>query len=128
MTFLGLENYNPRARVYWIVTVTLGLAAFLSSEWEVGKLAPDVLLTFGLGVVAAAMAGLFPVIIPGSRLALAGGELFIFLILLLFGVPAAVVAAGCENAVISARTSKKWTSRIGGPALGALSMWICGNG
>jgi diguanylate cyclase (GGDEF)-like protein/PAS domain S-box-containing protein len=128
VTFLGLENYNPRARAYWLVTVALGITAFLNSEWEVGQLSPDVLVTFGIGVLAAGLAAMFPVVIPGSKMGVAGGELFIFLILLLFGVPAAVVAAACEAAVISYRASKKWTSRIGGPALAALSMWICGNG
>jgi diguanylate cyclase (GGDEF)-like protein/PAS domain S-box-containing protein len=128
MTSLALENYNPRARGYWMVLVALGAAAFAGSVWNVAGLNSHMLVTFGIGIVAVSLAGLFPVVMPGSRLALAGGELFIFLILLLFGVQAAVVAAACEAAVISWRASSKWTSRIGGPALASLSMAACGNG
>ena len=128
MTSLALESYSPRARGYWIVLVALGAAAFAGSAWNVTGLNPHMLGTFGIGILAVSLAGLFPVVMPGSRLALAGGELFIFLILLLCGVQAAVVVAACEAAVISWRASNKWTSRIGGPALASLSMAACGNG
>ena len=70
----------------------------------------------------------FPINIPGSKLSVAGGEIFIFLALLLFGVEAAVIAASLEGAIASARTSKRWTSWFGSPAMAAISISIAGYG
>jgi diguanylate cyclase (GGDEF)-like protein/PAS domain S-box-containing protein len=70
----------------------------------------------------------FPVKIPGTKLSLTGGEIFIFLALLLFGVEAAAVAAALEGAIGSARTSKRWTSWFGSPAMAAIAISATGYG
>ena len=74
----------------------------------------------------AAIVGLFPVRIPGAKTAVAGAEIFIFLMLLLYGAPAAVLAAALEGFVASYRASKRWTSRIVTPAMASLAMLACG--
>jgi diguanylate cyclase (GGDEF)-like protein/PAS domain S-box-containing protein len=56
----------------------------------------------------------------------AGGEIFIFLILMVYGAPAAVLAAALEGLVASWRASKRWTSRIVTPAMASLAMLTCG--
>src|SRR5205814_137090 len=84
------------------------------------------LLEVASGAAIAALSGLFPVRIPGTKTSLAGAELFIFLLLLVHGPAAATIAAAAEAAVGSLRTSKRWTSRIGSPTMAAMAMYGCG--
>jgi diguanylate cyclase (GGDEF)-like protein/PAS domain S-box-containing protein len=82
-------------------------------------------LQVAVGSALAVGAGLFPVRVPGTKNSYAAGEIFIFLLLLL-GPAAAAVAAACETGVASLRTSRRWTSRIYGPAVAGLSMTVAG--
>jgi PAS domain-containing protein len=61
--------------------------------------------------------------VPGTRLSFGVGELTIFLVLLLLGPEAATVLAAAEAALGSYRSSKRWTSRIGSPAMATLAMY-----
>jgi diguanylate cyclase (GGDEF)-like protein/PAS domain S-box-containing protein len=72
--------------------------------------------------VLAIGAGLFPIRVPGTKIAYAAGEIFIFLLLLVLGPAAAAVAAAAEAFVGSARASKRWTSRLFSPASATLAM------
>jgi hypothetical protein len=65
--------------------------------------------------------------IPGSKISVAGAEIFVLLLLLLHGPAAAALAAACEATTTSARTSKRLTSRLGSPAMAALAMYACGS-
>ena len=47
--------------------------------------------------------------------------------MLVYGAPAAVLAAAVEGTVASWRSSKRWTSRIGTPAMASLAMLVCGS-
>ena len=60
-----------------------------------------------IGVALAGLAGLAPVRIPGTKLAMTGGEVFVFLMLLFLGVPGAVLAASTDAAIGAARSSKR---------------------
>ena len=53
---------------------------------------------------------------------------FIFLALFLFGVEAAVVVAAIEGGIGAARTSKRWTSWFGTPAMAAIATAVTGCG
>jgi PAS domain S-box-containing protein len=68
-------------------------------------------------------AGLFPVRIPRTKVSFGVGEVTIFLVLLLQGPAAAAVLAAAEAGVGSYRTSKRWTSRLGSPAMATLAMY-----
>ena len=122
----GMNDYTPQAKAYWWATTFLGVAALGLAVLNVGRLDHASVLQIAAGAAIAALTGLFPVRIPGSKTSLAGAELFIFLLLLLHGPAAAAIAAASEAAVGSFRTSKRWTSRIGSPALAALAMYGCG--
>ena len=80
-----------------------------------------------IGCAVAMLAGLYPVRIPGSKNSFAAGEIFIFLLLLMHGPAAAVLAAAGEALVGSMRSSKRWTSRLVSPALAAVAMGVAGN-
>jgi diguanylate cyclase (GGDEF)-like protein/PAS domain S-box-containing protein len=122
-----LFDYNRKASIFWWVCVMLGSAVLLWSFASVLTKPPLVWLQTALGVAIALMAGFFPVRIPRSKNSFAAGEIFIFLLLLVHGPEAAVLAAAGEGAVGSWRTSKRWSSRIASPTIAALSIFVTGS-
>ena len=127
MLLLRMDDYNPQAKTYWWVTVLLGLGTLEFALLGVAKIEPTAILQVLLGVLFAAITGLFPVRIPGAKTSVSVAEIFIFLLLLDFGAGAAAIAAAVEACVISWRTSNRWTSRLGSPAIAALAMYACGS-
>jgi diguanylate cyclase (GGDEF)-like protein/PAS domain S-box-containing protein len=127
MTLIDMKDYNPAATLYWWTVTLLGAVALGFGLSGVAMLPASLLLQVLIGTAVAAIVGLFPVRIPGAKTSIAGGEIFIFLILLLYGTAPAVIAAALEGFVASWRTSKRWTSRIGTPAMIALAMLGCAN-
>jgi diguanylate cyclase (GGDEF)-like protein/PAS domain S-box-containing protein len=127
MRLLDMKDYTASARVYWWIVAVLGAAVFGTAVYATLLLPPAILVQATIGMAVAAVVGLFPVRIPGAKTALAAGEIFIFLILLLYGPAPAVVAAAFEGFIASFRMSKRWTSRIISPAMIALAMMGCAN-
>ena len=122
-----MPDYNTKAAVYWWTVVALGAATLLLSVWLVAQQPSAAWLQIAAGAVVAMVAGIFPVRIPRSKNSFAAGEIFIFLLLLIHGPGAAALAAGGEAFVGSARTSKRWTSRLASPAMAALAMFSAGS-
>jgi diguanylate cyclase (GGDEF)-like protein/PAS domain S-box-containing protein len=121
-----MPDYNPGATVYWWVLVGLGALVLLHSLHQLTGLALSMQLQVLFGCAVAMLAGLFPVRIPGSKNSFAAGEVFIMLLLLMQGPAAAAVAAAGEAFIGSARSSKRWTSRLVSPAAAAVSMTAVG--
>ena len=121
-----MPDYNRPATIYWWAMFALGAAALAASGLGVARLPTDVLLQVLIGCLVAMLAGLYPVRIPGSKNSFAAGEIFIFLLLLMHGPAAATLAAAGEAFVGSARSSKRWTSRLASPAMAAIAMSIVG--
>jgi diguanylate cyclase (GGDEF)-like protein/PAS domain S-box-containing protein len=122
---LDMKDYSPAARRYWWTITPLGLAALAYATLQWAMMPALAMLQVVGGVAIAAVIGLFPVRIPNTKISIGGGEIFIFLMLLLFGPAAAVLAAAFEGFVGSCRTSKRWTSRLGTPAMSSISMAAC---
>ena len=122
-----MPDYNARATAYWWAMVLLGSVVLLQALGHLVGLPWKTQLLVLFGCAVAAMAGLFPVRIPGSKNSFAAGEVFILLLLLMQGPQAAALAAAGEAFVGSARTSKRWTSRLVSPAAAAVSMWLAGS-
>ncbi len=123
---LDMDDYSPQAKVYWWVTTTFGALILAISVFQVAGMDRAALLQTALGIVVAALVGAFPVRIPGTKTSFGGAEIFIFLLLLLYGPAACALAAAAEGAVGSWRTSLRWTSRIGSPTMAALAIYGCG--
>jgi hypothetical protein len=121
-----MPDYNRSATTVWWLVVGVGWALFLWSALQVVQQGWTAVLQVAVGCVLAVGAGLFPVRVPGTKNSYAAGEVFIFLLLLMLGPAAAAVAAACETCAGSLRTSKRWTSRIYGPAVAALAMSLAG--
>lgn len=123
-----MKDYNTPAKVYWWSVTAAGAAALLHALAVVLELEPQLQAQIVVTAAVAAFVGLFPVRILGTKMSITGGEIFIFLALLVYGVPAAVIAAAVDGAVASWRTSRRLTSRIGTPAMVSLAMLACGSG
>ncbi|HEV7915572.1 MAG TPA: hypothetical protein VGP22_17540, partial [Albitalea sp.] len=122
-----MPDYNRKATAYWWTVVLLGAVVLLHSAQHLAGLPGTSWLHVAGATMLAMLAGLVPVRIPRSTNSFTAGEIFIFLLLLLHGPQAAAIASACEALVGSARTSKRWTSRIGSPAMAALAMFCAGS-
>ncbi len=122
-----MPDYNPKATAYWWSVVMLGGAAVLASFWQLAGQTREVWLQTAIGAFVAMGAGFFPVRVKRAKNSFAAGEIFIFLLLLMHGPAAAVLAAAGEAAVGALRTSKRWTSRIASPAMAGLAMFCAGS-
>src|SRR5689334_7362586 len=92
-SLIYMNDYTPAARRYWWSVVFLGVWALIYAIARVADYQGTALLQVLVGALVAAIVGLFPVRVPGSNTSVAGGEIFIFLILMVYGAPAAVLAA-----------------------------------
>ena len=122
-----MPDYNRKAAVYWWCGVLLGAAAIFHAGGVLAAHASGNRMEILAGIVIAMVAGLFPVRVPRSKNSFAAGEIFIFLLLLLYGPAAAVLASAGEGLIGSWRTSKRWTSRIATPAMASLAMLASGS-
>lgn len=122
-----MPDYNRQAATYWWAMVALGTAVLMYVLCWLGTLPPRDLIRVLAGVAVAALAGVFPVRMPGSKTSFAAAEVFIFLLLLMYGAPAAALAAAGEGLTASWRTSRRWTSRIATPAMAAATMLAVGS-
>ena len=120
-----MADWNLSARAYWWTTTTLGVVVIVLAIRSVAALPPSSIGQVMLGVAMAGLAGLFPTA-PRGKVAFTGGEIFIFLVLLMNGPAAAALAAAAEAGVGTFRSTSRLASRICGPAMGALAMYACG--
>jgi PAS domain-containing protein len=121
-----MPDYNRKATAYWTAMVLLGAAIHVYTLRSLLALPTADWLTLAVGTAIAMLAGFFPVRVPRSKNSFAAGEIFIFLLLLLYGPAAATLAAAGEGLIGSWRTSKRWTSRIASPTMSALAMFGAG--
>ena len=124
--FPRMDDYNASAKAYWWTTAVVGAIALALAMKGVTTMPPGAILQIAFGTLVAGLTGAFPIRVPGSKTSITGAELVIFLLLLLHGPEAAAVAAAAEAAVGSWRTSRRWTSRLGSPAMAGLAMYACG--
>src|SRR5258705_3497595 len=127
MRSIDMSDYNLPARACWWTTVVLGLLALVYAV--VGAFALDGLSLAGIAVliVAVVLAGLRAIAIAGSKTSITSGDVFVFLALLLWGVPAATLVAVTDAFAASCRTSRRWTSRLGSPAIMAITVVVSGS-
>ncbi len=121
-----MHDYNQRARIYWFAIALIGYGLLAYSAYTVASLEKSALLQILIGACLTSFVSLFPVHVPRAKIAVVGGEIFIFLTLLLFGVEAAVLVAAVDGFVGAKRSSKRWTSWYSTPAMAAITMTVTG--
>lgn len=123
-----MHDYNTSAKIYWWATAALGFALLVRALYVTAPLPTTSILQVALGAAFVGAVAIFPVEIPGTKLSVAAGEIVIFLVLFLYGAEAAAVVAAVEGTIGAARTSKRWTSWLGTPAMAAIATSISGYG
>jgi diguanylate cyclase (GGDEF)-like protein/PAS domain S-box-containing protein len=121
-----MHDYNRRARIYWFAIAALGYGLLAYSAYVVTSFEKSALLQILIGACLTSFVSFFPVHVPRAKIAVVGGEIFIFLTLLLFGVEAAVLVAAVDGFVGAKRSSKRWTSWYSTPAMAAITMTVTG--
>jgi diguanylate cyclase (GGDEF)-like protein/PAS domain S-box-containing protein len=121
-----MPDYPRPAAIYWWCMVSAGALLLLACVAMLGARESTVWWQVALATLLAALVGLFPIRVPGTRNSLVVGDVFIFLTLLMHGAAAAALVAAGEAAVGTVRTSKRWTSRLASPALAAIAMFAVG--
>src|SRR5262249_32825223 len=101
MQLIDMKDYGQAARLYWWTGAAPGVLALGWGITGVVRMEPAVLLQVLVGAAVAAVVGLFPVRIPNGKTSIAGAEIFIFLLLLVYGPAAAIIAASLEGMVAS---------------------------
>ena len=122
-----MPDYNRAAATYWWSLIALGTAVMAIAIHDAAMRPMPALLQIAAVCIASMLAGAFPVPLPGTRSSFSAAEIFVFLALLYVGLDAACLAAAAEAFVASARTSKRWTSRLVSPAVAAISIGITGS-
>jgi diguanylate cyclase (GGDEF)-like protein len=121
-----MPDYNRAAATYWWSLVLLGAAVLAVAAYHASLRPFSVQLQVLAICIASMLAGAFPVPLPGTKSSVSAAEIFVFLGLLYLGLDVACLAAAAEAFVASARTSKRWTSRLVSPAVAALSIGVTG--
>src|SRR5438132_5244170 len=121
-----MPDYNRAAATYWWGLILLGVSVIAVAIHEASLRTLPSQLEIVAVCVASMLAGGFPVPLPGTKSSFSAAEIFIFLALLYVGLDAACLAAAAEAFLASARTSKRWTSRLVSPAVAAFSIGVTG--
>jgi diguanylate cyclase (GGDEF)-like protein/putative nucleotidyltransferase with HDIG domain len=123
MHFIEMSDYNRTARAYWWITMLVGVLALSCAIEGSLHLNRDGLLELAALMAVVFLAGLRPIRIPGTQASITPGDIFIFLTALFLGAPAATLVGFTDALAASCRTSKRWTSRLGGPALMSIAVF-----
>ncbi|MCI0487104.1 MAG: EAL domain-containing protein [Blastocatellia bacterium] len=126
MQFIDMSDYNRGARAYWWTVLILGALALVYGV--VGVLRLERVEFIGAVALMAVgfLVGLRPICIPGTKTSITPGDIFMFLAMLFWGVPTALLIAVTDAFAASYRSSRRWTSRLGSPAMMAIAIFISG--
>ncbi len=123
MRLIEMSDYSRGLRTYWWATNLLGALALGYAAAGTASLAGDEILKTVLLMGIVYLAGLYPVRIPGTQTSVTPSDIFIFLAALYLGAHAAVIVAVTDAFAASYRTSRRWTSRLGSPAIMSISIF-----
>jgi diguanylate cyclase (GGDEF)-like protein/putative nucleotidyltransferase with HDIG domain len=124
MRFIDMSDYNRGVRVYWWTTTLIGAGAVAFAVADVARLDRGNLLAVTTLMALVFLVGLRPTRVPSTQAAVTPADIFIFLTAIAFGAAAATLVAVTDAFCASCRRSQRWTSRLGGPALMAIAVYI----
>jgi len=124
--FLDLPDYNQKSKVFWYVIVVIGS---LIGLWATYNCLSFSLIEWGqftalLALVLASSS--YPIRIPNTNASITISDTFVFLAVILLGVPAAILLGMVDSHVSSRRTTKRLTSWISAPAVMGVSVFFSG--
>jgi diguanylate cyclase (GGDEF)-like protein/PAS domain S-box-containing protein len=119
---IDMHDYPPAAKRFWFAYVALGAGLLAWALWQLQALSTTQISYLLLGGGGAMVAGFVPVQYPKAKWSFTVADVFHLLMLLTVGPAGAVLTVSFETFTASMRTSKRGTSRLGGPAASAVSM------
>ncbi|MEW6209033.1 MAG: EAL domain-containing protein [Acidobacteriota bacterium] len=123
MKFIDMTDYNRGARFYWWAAALVGVVVIGFASARTIGLDGSGLLKLAMMIGLVYLAGLYPIRVPDTQVLITPSDIFIFLTAVLLGAEAATVIAVFDAALVSYRHSKRWTSRLGGPAMMAIAIF-----
>jgi diguanylate cyclase (GGDEF)-like protein/putative nucleotidyltransferase with HDIG domain len=124
MQLIDMSDYNRGVRTYWCATTIVGIACVGMAARDIARFGRVELLELILLMAVTVGAGLCPIRIPGTQSFITPSDVFVFLGAIFFGPAAATLVAVTDSLATSWRKSKRWTSRVGGPALMAIAISV----
>jgi diguanylate cyclase (GGDEF)-like protein/putative nucleotidyltransferase with HDIG domain len=122
-----MSDYNRGARAYWWLSTAGGAIAVCSAVVSLVRMDQLKVLEVSALMAVVYLAGLRPVRVPSTQVIITPGDIFIFLSALFLGAPAATLVGVTDAFSASYRLSQRWTSRLGGPALMAIAIFLSAN-
>ena len=121
-----LHDYNRDATRIWFALASIGaLTAGFAGAQIVHREAAELWQIVGW-ITIVAVAAAFPIQIPRSKHSIATGDIVVFLLLALYGAPAAVLAATLEGLIGAVRSSARLSSRVASLSAAAAGMTLSG--
>jgi diguanylate cyclase (GGDEF)-like protein/PAS domain S-box-containing protein len=121
-----LFDYNAAALRFWLALALTGALSMGAAAWQVARLPASDILQVLAWTMIVALAAAFPVAIPRTKHSIAVGDVFVFLLLALYGAAPAALAAALEGAIACTRSSPRVSSRIATTATAAVAMYASG--
>ncbi|HEY6333124.1 MAG TPA: HD domain-containing phosphohydrolase [Blastocatellia bacterium] len=121
---MDMSDYNPGARYFWWCAVITGGLLIADSVIRILRLGRTSLLELLALVVIVCLAARRPTLIPGTQTWITPSDLFVFVAALVWGAPAATMVAVADAVVVANAASKRMTSRLGGPAITSISIFV----
>jgi diguanylate cyclase (GGDEF)-like protein/PAS domain S-box-containing protein len=121
-----LFDYNAAATRLWLALGLAGAVTLAAAGVQVAQLAAADVVQVLAWTLIVALAAAFPVEVPRSKHSIGVGDVFVFLLLALYGAPAAALAAAVEAGIACARSSARVSSRIASTATAAAAMYASG--
>ncbi|MFM7704534.1 MAG: PAS domain S-box protein, partial [Rubrivivax sp.] len=118
-----LGDYPDRTFWFWVGGVALGSVALVTALLLLAGEPGDWLPTLVAGAVVV-IAARFPISVPGTKLVFSTSDVFLFGALAYLGGPPAVVLACLDATVGIFRASRRWSSRLFGPASSVIAMGV----
>ncbi|HKQ06287.1 MAG TPA: HD domain-containing phosphohydrolase [Blastocatellia bacterium] len=127
MRWIDMSDYNRGARAYWWLTTLGGAVAVSGAVVSLARMDQVRGLEVAALMVVVYLAGLRPVRVPSTQVIITPGDIFMYLSALFLGAPAATLVGVTDAFSASYRLSQRWTSRLGGPALMAIAVFLSAN-
>jgi len=124
--FFDLSDYNQKSRALWYTAVSAGA---LIGLWAMYNCLSFNLIEWGqftalLALVLASSS--YPIHIPNTHSSITISDTFVFLAVILLGVPAGILLGMVDTHASSRRTTKRATSWISAPAFMAITVLFSG--
>src|ERR1044071_1301853 len=122
-----MSDYNRAARIYWSVMVAAGSLTAAWGLWQCLSFNSPQWSQFLALLSLVIVTGWDPIKIPGTTASVTVGDTFTFLSAMFLGVPAAIMLSVVDAFLGSRRTTEKFASWLGAPAIMAVTTFVSGS-